>query len=345
MRMKLIPSEEGSGVLLQKGTTLKRIQLAAGDTPLGLLLPRYDPAAIRKLIQRGYVQTLELESADFLESRSQIQDLCKSVGTAAIFAAFTRDIGREITKLSYPKHNAPGGDGDNSTVTVLRSLMAGVKDGKRSRIETAAELLKSLPLGQKRRIHGLVRADGTGSVLKTFRQLLKRFADRGDIPEYLALVVLELVNNLQIQTMHDFALRTGVSDDTIRDLFQNPSVRARIREKMELQGATNAITWNFTNTEGEGSRTTRMSITMTGAGSPMRATTAGVRQQKKINVGERSLKDFYEEMADTGVGIDLGLHYLSFLEELCHNAGIRFETRAREISSGEKTMVGIRLYI
>jgi hypothetical protein len=344
--MKLIPSEEGSGALIQRGTTLKRVQLAAGDTPLGLVLPNYDPDSIRKLIQRGLVSTLELESADFLESRPQVQDLCRSVGTAAIYAAFTRDIGREISRLSYPKRKPEDGlSGSDSSVTVLRSLMAAVKDSKRSRIETAADLLKSLPNAQKRRIHELVRSDGTGNVLKTFRGILKKFADRADIPEYLALVVLELVNSVQIQTMHDFAVRTGVSDETIRDLFQNPDVRARIRKKMEQQGATNAITWSFTNSGGEGSRTTRMSITMTGSGTPMRATTAGVRQQKSVQLGERTLKDFYEEMSGTGVGIDLGLYYLSYLEELCRTAGIRFETRAREIGNGEKTMVGIRVYI
>ena len=77
----------------------------------------------------------------------------------------------------------------------------------------------------------------------------------------------------------------------------------------------------------------------------MRATTAGVRQQKSVRLGERTLKDFYEGIADVGVGIDLGLYYLSYLEELCQKAGIRFETRAREIGNGEKTMVGIRVYI
>lgn len=346
MKIKLIPSEEGSGAFIKRGTPLRRIALAAGDEPLGLWLPRYESQSIGKLISRGLVSTLELESADFLQTRAEIQDLCKAVGTAAIFQSFNRDVTRELERLQNARRGGTDIPYDERNVTVLRALLAPLRDGKRSRLEAAAELLKSIPLTQKRQIHTLVRTDSSGLVMNRFRELLRRSADRTDIPEYLALVVLELVNSVQIQTMHEFALRTGVSEDTIHRLFQDADARARIRTRMEQAGETNAITWSFSSGTGAGSRTTRMSITMTGSGTPMRATSAGVQQQRGVSVEGKSLKDFYEEIAAAGgMGIDLGLYYLSYLEKLCRQADIRFETQATELRASEKTMIGIRLLV
>ena len=345
MKIKLIPSEEGSGVFIKRGTPLKRITLAAGDQPMGLWLPRYESASIQKLISRGLVSTLELESADFLQTRAEIQDLCKALGTAAIFRSFARDITRAIEREHSGARGAEA-PYDERNVTVLRALLAPLREGKRSRLETGAALLKSLPVEQKRRIHTLVRSDGSGRMMNSLRELLRRSADRADIPEYLALVVLELVNSVQIQTMHDFAVRTHLSEETIRKLFQDPDARAKIRTRMEHAGETNAITWSFSNGNVHGSRASRMTITMTGSGTKMRTTSAGVRQQRGVSVEGKSLKDFYEEIAAAGgVGIDLGLYYLSYLEKLCRQADIRFETHATELRGGEKTMVGVRLYV
>ncbi len=347
MRIKLIPSEEGSGAFLRRGTSLKRIALAAGDQQLGLSLPQYHANSIRQLLARGLISTLELEGADFLETRSEIQSLCHAVGSAAIHGAFRRDISREIERLRYRLKGSPTVPvPDNTGVTVLRSILAPFKDGTHSRLVAAARMLRSLPPVEKREIHALVRSDSSGSVLKSLRDVLAHSADRADVPEYLALVVLELVSCVQIQTMHSFAVRSGVSDETIRSLYQDPETRAKIRIRMEAAGETNAITWSFSNSGGPGSRTTRMSIVMIGSGSPMQATSAGVRHQKGVNVEGKSLKDFYEELgAGGGVGLDLGLYYLSYLEKLCRTADIRFETQARDLSSGGKTMVGVRLYV
>ena len=48
-------------------------------------------------------------------------------------------------------------------------------------------------------------------------------------------------------------------------------------------------------------------------------------------------------MNDSFFNIDLGLYYLSYLEELCRKAGMRFVTRVYDTGRGDETMITLRV--
>lgn len=344
--VKLIPSDEGANAFVKKGHHLGRISLAGGTDAIGLTLPRYDHDSIQRLAYRGYLSRVEAQSADFLHYRSEVQELSNVLGVSALRIAFGRDMAREVNRLSAPLRSKPrSSEKSGSPVATMRSLLTGMKQEKRSAVEAVASMLKGLDLRVLKAVDRLARMDSTGTVLSSFREILIRYGMRMEIPEYFALVVLELVNNLQVQTMQSFARKSGMKAEKIRQLYQDQQVREQIRQLIERQGESSAITWNLVPHEGSGTRTTELNVTMTGSGTAMRALGSEVKEKSGLQVGERSLEEFYNELGESVFNIDLGLYYLSYLEDLCRKAGMAFSTRVRDLTGTDDRIVMLRLDI
>lgn len=344
MIIKLVPSKEGSSAFVRGGKRLTRIPLAGGNDALGMVMRSYERATLERLVHRGLVSRIELESADFLQHRSRIQELSRSIGTAALEAAFVRDINREIERiLSAHRTSVHAAPHEVDVAGVMRSLLNAVRGERRATIEAAATLVKGLGAGVLRRIDEAVQIDPENRALHAFRTIVAATAARWEIPEYLALVILELVNNLQVQTMQSVAHRSGMSAERIRSLYMKPEVRDQIRSLMERQGETSAIAWSFVTHEGSGARTTELTVSMTGKGSSMRGFTTEIERKGRVDVGERSIEEFYNGLNDSAFNIDLGLYYLSYLEDLARKADMRFSTRVRELATGGETVVSLRI--
>ncbi|MFW5738192.1 MAG: hypothetical protein ACOCYX_04710 [Spirochaetota bacterium] len=352
MKLKLVPSEDGSSVFVRGGRRLSRIPLAEGTDALGIMLVNYELASLARLVHRGYVSRMEVESADLLSHRSEIQELSHTIGSAALERAFARDIAREANRIAAPLRDSPSRETDRSRqesrasgspVATMRAMLAAIKDHRRTAVEGTATLLKAVDPELLRRVDVLVRRDASGSALQRFRRLVVRYAGRWEIPEYLALVILELVNNLQVQTMRNVARRSGMSDEKLRTLYQSTEIRDQITSMMERQGEASAIGWGFSTKQGAGARTTELTVTLSGAGAPMRAFSSEVAHQREIEIGERSLEEFYNEIGDSIFNIDLGLYYLSYLDDLCHKTGMRFSTQVREVGYENRMVVTLRI--
>ena len=345
MTVKLIPSAEGSNAFMQRGRRLERVPLAGGTDAPGLILEGSDPARLEKLVDRGYVSLLEADSADFLQHRELVGRLTRCMGTAAVRAAFAGEVGRTVTTLQKQSRR---GNHDTATSSerpgaTVKLLLASLRDQRRDVVEGAATLIRGMDRTLLAGMTGIIRSEPTGEALRQFRRIIARYAERWQTPEYLSLVVLELASNLQVQTMQQFARRTGVSTEKIRNLYQNPAVRDEIRRRMERQGETRAITWAIAGHRGFGSRNSELTVTMAGSGMPMRQFTSEVQGMQRVEVGERSLQQFYTGLNDSDFNLDLGLYYISYLEELCHKAGIRFTTRANEALQTGEISVSLRL--
>ena len=147
--------------------------------------------------------------------------------------------------------------------------------------------------------------------------------------------------------MQNFATRAGMSEEKVRTLYQQDNIRKAIREKMEAQGETSAITWSFLSTAESGTeaRSTQMLVTMTGRGAQMLSLKDDVEEKRQIQVGTKSLQDFYAEIKDEVFNIDLGLYYLSYLQDLCKRNNMLFDARVQHMNRGDYTIIQLKLHL
>ena len=57
---------------------------------------------------------------------------------------------------------------------------------------------------------------------------------------------------------------------------------------------------------------------------------------------KKSLIDFYRQMPEGQEGTDLGLYYLSYLEDACKKVNIKFESLVNQSSTSDLTIINLK---
>lgn len=70
---------------------------------------------------------------------------------------------------------------------------------------------------------------------------------------------------------------------------------------------------------------------------------AHLGRRKSIDIRERSLADFYQQLPDSALGNELRAYYLSYLEEACSELRMPFASSVRNIGLDNLTVVTMTL--
>ena len=68
-----------------------------------------------------------------------------------------------------------------------------------------------------------------------------------------------------------------------------------------------------------------------------------IESAKASNTNKKSLIDFYRELPEGQEGTDLGLYYLSYLDEACKKLNVRFESIVNQYQS-DLTVINLVFY-
>lgn len=56
---------------------------------------------------------------------------------------------------------------------------------------------------------------------------------------------------------------------------------------------------------------------------------------------KRTLIDFYRELPEGQEGTDLGLYYLSYLDDACKKVNVKFESLVNQFASNDLTVINL----
>ncbi len=59
------------------------------------------------------------------------------------------------------------------------------------------------------------------------------------------------------------------------------------------------------------------------------------------NTNKKSLIDFYRELPEGQEGTDLGLYYLSYLDDACKKVNVKFESLVNQFSASDLTVINL----
>ena len=60
------------------------------------------------------------------------------------------------------------------------------------------------------------------------------------------------------------------------------------------------------------------------------------------DLNKRSLIDFYRQMPEGQEGTDLGLYYLSYLDDACKKVNVKFESLVNQFTSSDLTVITLK---
>ena len=69
-----------------------------------------------------------------------------------------------------------------------------------------------------------------------------------------------------------------------------------------------------------------------------------IDDKKGLDLKKKSLTDFYKESPDKVSNTELGLYYLSYLNEACEKVNVRFDSIVNQIQKTDLTVITMNLY-
>lgn len=321
---------------------------ADGFEERGLTLSNYDPRSLQKLFLRGFVAHIELKIAKLERDRRPILDITKLVGYSVLYKQFDSALRDQLLECSsvkkWNRHN-PRSVIDHKTPLFSSELLKAVRANSPVLEETKQRILepllhvvrgkKDLP-EHERQVQGWVLEkllDSTTpltsfllvlhqdqkqhpAVYSGVHRLLASYLDRSVLPEYLALVTIELLQSLSERNDR------GCSED---DSERYVVFRVRKRDTMRGDRA-------------------KLHVSICSDGRHYNEIRGAINEKTATQVRRKSLRDFYlHEQQSEHDEQTLGLYYLSFMHERCRELQVVFNSFMHRRSDENGALVNLVL--
>jgi hypothetical protein len=345
--------DDGVAIHLQNQQKVNKIQMFDGMGVYGYQIPSANARQLQQMAVNGYMSRTEISTDNIARDRKNLIDLTKLLTYAMLYRQFDARIwdiimDSGLTKMwnrQFPKVAIGFGMNvrnagimavikkNEGAITafkqgLLKSIQqkvvkntATLDDEKRKKMYLAIRYLNMVDpvvwlLLTVYRDH--VEAQ---SLLHELRESLGVYLDRSDSPEYLAMMLMEMI----IIVGGIMAEGGGAEEAALGHSRVNISMdfSAKKREKNER---------------------TKMRILIAQSEQDFESLRTRVDAKSNINLKEKSLDQFFA----MGLGAemqnkDLGIYYLSYLKEACKKMNISFESFVNYIPATRQSMMNLIL--
>lgn len=372
--LKVILTEEGTSHFISNKKKLLRIRLADSLEEYGISLDNFSPQSIQDMIMIDYISKIEISMSEFASVRQEIMDLAKLVVYSILYKQFDRQVFSDLIKCDcVRRHNRanPAELIDERTKiegTQLRAMIA-KKEGviRQAKKEILDSIWKSIVENkeyspEERNIYLLMTEKFLNRlsllnwyiILKFFkdkesfaqisiavRHLLQIYMEKSRVAEYISILLMELALNAENQNLKKEAkiLYNGVDD--FDSLLFDPEVRSKIISELKRKNELVSLSWKLGGGSTSVGKQGRLQIMVLNRNDEQQETKENIENKMTADTNKRSLIDFYREIPDGQGSTDLGLYYLSYLDDACKKLNVKFESIVNEFANQDLTVINL----
>ncbi|MBP5251206.1 MAG: hypothetical protein J6Z17_02205 [Treponema sp.] len=371
--LKVILTEEGASYFISNKKKLLRIKLADNVEEYGISMDQVSPMSVQNMILLDYISKIEISMPEFVTRRQEVMDLSKVIVFSILYKQFDREIFNQLIQCEVVRHHNRANPSqlidektnipdkqlrtqlsvrDNviqqARQTILEPIWNGIMSNKDYTPEEkniyllmTEKFLNRLSLMNWYIITKFYKSDGFSQILQTLRQSLSSYMDKSKVAEYISVMVMELALNCENTNIRKEAklLYRGVENgDT---LIYDPDIRAKIVKEMERKHEVVFVSWKLGGGTSSIGKQGRLQITLYNKDDEFREVKENIESKASADLNKRSLIDFYRQMPEGEEGTDLGLYYLSYLDDACKKVNVKFESLVNQFSASDLTVINL----
>lgn len=362
--LKVILTEEGASHFIQNKKKLLRIKLADTIEEYGISLDSFSPQTIQQMILVDYISKLEISMPEFSSSKQDVMDLTKLVVFSLLYKKFDKEIYTTLIESDcVRKHNRanPSQIIDDrvkitdrqilfhlsnkeavvakARKTILDPLWLSIKEDSTLTPEekNIFMLMTEKFLNRMSRLNWYVITKfydqpGFEEILQRIHSLLRDYMEKSKVAEYISLMVMELALNCENSNMRQEARKMYKGLPDTDTLIYDPEVRKKIIAEMVKKHEMVFLSWRLGGGSSSIGKQGRLQITLYDKDDSFQEVKESIETKKSADLNKRSLIDFYKELPEGSEGVDLGLYYLSYLDEACKKVNVKFESQVNQYS-------------
>ncbi|MBO4532366.1 MAG: hypothetical protein J5726_01520 [Treponema sp.] len=369
--LKVILTEDGASNFISHNKKLMRFRLADNVDEYGISLNKFSPQSIQSMILLDYISKIEISMSEFVSSRQEVMDLSKVVVYSLLYKQFDRDVYSALIQCEcVRKHNRanPSHLIDEKTQMSERQLRSILQNKENIIQQTRRNILdpiwKSIMTNpdysdEEKNIYLLMsekfmnrlglmnwyiitlfhKADGANEMFIAIRNLLSSYMEKSKVAEYISVMVMELALNNENTNIRKEARNMYQDIEDIDALIFDPEVRAKIVAELQRNHELVFISWKLGGGSSSIGKQGKLSITLYNKDDEFQEVKENIDNAKSSNTANKTLIDFYRELPDGQEGTDLGLYYLSYLDDACKKVNVKFESLVNQFSASELTVI------
>ncbi len=367
---KYLLTESGVRYFIRRQIPMHEIRTRRGTIANGVVWRRYDSAHVRKMVAYELLREIEIQRTEFLTRRSDIMQLTVRTLDGILEKRFRPEL-KQIIRDSvvfqplYDRvaHTAP----EQIRAHLLRNERAVNAVRSSLLVETIGIVEKDAALELSERqervenIHRLVDAidsetwfllsllpdtSGRTQLLRDIHALILTYNVRLRIGDYLALILLELLEYAEQTQLLNFAERdqyVRTHPGELANRLADPEFRERLFRRAAASNSLLSLNYRFSGNPYSPTRRPELEIAVSNkglVGYESRKSILDVKHRKVHNV---PLAKFYGTESPSRFDTTLGMYYLSYVESACERVGLRFGANMTRDEKNEETTTTLYL--
>ncbi|MFI3257246.1 MAG: hypothetical protein R3Y36_02985 [Spirochaetales bacterium] len=369
--LKVAFTETGVNYFIRKKAQITHLKLVDNASERGIELSTFTPALVQQMIMLGYVSKIETSALEFSAVRHEFMELSnlivysklyKQFSSVALTALLSCDCVRMYNR-THPDRifsEIPSVD-----ISALQSVLKTYEDkrliiakritkpilteimlnNKYDNDEKAANSLLVERFLTKMDLYNwyiILFFSGDAhfeEIVNTMYRLINEYYQKSTVAEYIAPMLLEVSGNYETLNIRNEAkiIYRGVTFNNT--MLLNPAVRQRILAEIKRKENYVSISWKFARTSSSTEKENLLNISVYNTTTGYSNIKQSIETTKSANLKKQTLVDFYRDLPKEQAGSDLGLYYLSYLEEACKKVNVKFSSHINELISNDLTVI------
>jgi hypothetical protein len=374
--IRIILTENGINFFIKHNKKLNRFKMADDVEEYGISLDTFAPASIQRMLLIDYISKIEISRVEFVSKRQEIMDLTKLIVYGILYKQLDSIIFKKVLDSPLIKswnRTNPGNIIDEKTninetylEKVLKASEENVRKVKQALLSPIMVKINSDSnlLDEEKRIKYMICEKFLSNLrpsiwfilskfqtsrdylilLSEIREGVLEYLDKTKIAEYLSLMAMELAINAENTNMQKYAKKAYKDTINLESLVYDQNMRHKVIREMEDKNECLFLTWKIWGKGGSIASRNRLQVTLYNRESEYRQIKQIIDDKKGLDLKKKSLTDFYKESPDKLANTELGLYYLSYLNEACEKVNVRFDSIVNQIQKSDLTVITMNLY-
>lgn len=372
--LKLILTQEGSTFFIKRKKKLLKFKLAGNVEEYGISLEKFIPETIQRLLLSDYISKIEISKPEFVSSRQEIMDLSKLIVYSVLYKQYDECIFKQILGSPVIKkwnRQNPANIVDEKTHINEKFLANVLQQNEKIIYDAKQEILNplftfimknkalspeekniQLFLGEKflnnlRPFTWFIitkfRSNADfDQILKAIRTGLVEYMDKTKIAEYIALMLMELILSAENMNLRKEAKLLFPELGDPQEALFDPAIRRRLVAELELKQELVFVSWKIGGSGAASIGTQgKIQVTLYSKNEKSEAVRVNLNDMKAADVDKNSLIDFYRALPEGAEDTNLGMYYISYLNDACEKVNVRFESSANRFEDSDLTVVSM----
>jgi hypothetical protein len=370
--LKIVLTGAGVSLFMRQKKGLSRFRMVDNTEEYGILMEPGSPASLQQLLLADYIAKIEVANIDPLAVRNDIIDLAKLIVHSLLYRHFdaellNRVLGSEIivrwnranpqALIDAKAFQGPALGGLKKLVTekadnvaalrklILDPLKLGIARNERlDREEKQIEIFqieKFMDISNSLLWYILLKFQNDWNfrdLTQLIRSCLVEYLKKVQVSGYIALMIMELALVAEKKNIQKEALLANKGLAPGPEALEREAL-AKLIQSLRVKNSLTSIAWKMGGNSSSIGTERKLQVILYDRNTGFKEIRNDIEKIKTADVKKRSIYSFYREREDGTANTELGLYYISYLEEACERVGIKFEYLVNQIPDTDIIMM------